>query len=100
MSDSDFVDVGDELVVRIAGYPVGTAKVAGTSFKGNLIVEVVNENGRYVGTFYLPPNFKDYDTVDGVAHNGPVPECNCPNGPHICGLPEYLSDQIKGRDDI
>lgn len=126
MSDSDFVDVGDELVVRISGYPVGKAEVS-----------KINQHGvtvRYMGVSYLLPlDFKSHDTVDGVAHTdtgppvNPLPECNCPSGPHVCGMPEYIAkqhglqtysqaapvvndfgedadgyypQQIKGRDDV
>ena len=60
MSDSDFVDVGDELVVRIAGYPVGKARV----FKVDDKVWVETDALIHL----LPLDFKDYDRVDGVAH--------------------------------
>jgi hypothetical protein len=66
MSDSDFVDVGDELVVRISGYPVGRCEVLVVNEKG-IHVQVDGEDG--AAWFTLPLNVKDYDIVDGVAHN-------------------------------
>jgi hypothetical protein len=63
MSDSDFIDVGDELVVKISGYPVASTAIV-VEINTHVIVELL---GSY---FVLPLNVKDYDTVDGVAHNG------------------------------
>lgn len=61
------VDVGNELVVRIAGYPAGKARV----YK-------VDDSGVYCHfnglTYRLPLDFKDYDQVDGVAHSK---DCFC-----------------------
>jgi len=65
MSDSGFVDIGDELVVRIGGYPVGKAVVDSVDNQG---VHIEIENDRGVVFFTLPLDFKDYDQVDGVAH--------------------------------
>jgi hypothetical protein len=112
MSDSDFVDVGDELVVRIAGYPVGKAVVEGHTSNGDWIVYAYDNHNKRLGTFYLPPNFKDYDQVDGVAHE-PVdysdyssgsthPDCPgdtdlCPdNGCKNCQGQQY-DNYIRGR---
>lgn len=69
MSDEALVDIGDELVVRIAGYPVGKATVEGISFNGNFIAKMYDGEGRYIWTFYLPPDFKEHDVTDGVAHS-------------------------------
>lgn len=61
--DQPIINVGDELVVRIAGYPVATAHV----FK-------IDDDGVHVGTtgpfdyFVLPPSFVPVDEVDGVDH--------------------------------
>lgn len=60
MSDSDFVDVGDELVVSISGYPVGKAVVK-EIYKDSLLIQ-------YVVSDTVPLNIKDYDTVDGYGH--------------------------------
>jgi hypothetical protein len=63
VSDSDFVDVGDELVVSIGGFPVAEATV----FK-------VDDEGVHVGLsgpfdyFVLPLNIKEYDQPDGYGH--------------------------------
>lgn len=67
MSDSDFVDVGDELVVRISGFPVGRAKVEAVS--DDLLVCYRQQESDKPLYFRLPLNVKDYDTVDGVAHD-------------------------------
>jgi hypothetical protein len=64
VSDSDFVDVGDELVVRIAGYPVAKATV----FKITPEDVWVSVGEPSLMIFNLPLDFKDYDQVDGVAH--------------------------------
>ena len=65
--DNEITDIGDRVVVRIGGYPVGEATVTGTTFNGNWIVEATFNNIRT--HFYLPPDFKTYTDVDGVAHN-------------------------------
>lgn len=66
MSDTDFVDIGDELVVSISGYPVGKAWVQEV---GTFVKVAVGVNGTEESIYLnLPLNFKDYDTVDGVAH--------------------------------
>lgn len=72
MSDSDFIDVGDELVVKISGYPIAKVKVVeivNVFGKGPRAKAVLrNNDGEHVWSFYLPLDVKDYDTVDGVAH--------------------------------
>lgn len=73
MSDKEFVDVGDELVVRIGGYPVGKARVYYVrDGKAYLAVEGHAISGGGVASFTLPLDFKDHGDVDGVAHE-PVP---------------------------
>lgn len=65
MSDSDFLDIGDELILKISGYPVGKARV--DRFQNDqAIVILLNHPGNI--TFAVPLNVKDFDTVDGVAH--------------------------------
>lgn len=66
MADKEFVDIGDELVVRVGEYPVATATITDTAFNGDWIAEVWYR-GYILGTIYLPPDFKNHD-VDGVAH--------------------------------
>ena len=61
MSDSDFVDVGDELVVSISGYPVGKARVF--RLQGKLYAETETMQ------WEIPEDIKDYDTVDGYGHH-------------------------------
>lgn len=61
MSDKDFVDVGDELVVRIAGYPIGKARV-NKIFSNEIRVTF---DGKF---WWLPLDVKNYDVTDGVAH--------------------------------
>lgn len=65
MSDSDFVDIGDELVVRIGGYPIGKAVVDDVRKSYVLVSLQHNRSMKYK----LPINIKDYDTVDGVSHD-------------------------------
>jgi hypothetical protein len=74
MSDTDFVDVGDLLVVRISGYPVGKARVDKVDPEGIwvVLIDVPAEI-----KFRLPLDVKSYDTVDGYGHHsqpleGPV----------------------------
>lgn len=64
MNDSDLVGVGDELVVRIAGYPVGKAVVVEIHKSYVLVGLQHNRSMKYK----LPPNFKDYDQADRVAY--------------------------------
>jgi hypothetical protein len=65
MSDSDFVDIGDELVVKISGYPVATAYVYRVDDEG---VHTSFEYEELGIDFVLPLDVKSYDQVDGVAH--------------------------------
>lgn len=65
MSDEALVDIGDELVVRIAGYPVGNATVEGIDERGVMILLEGHDGGAW---FLLPLDFKNYDITDGVAH--------------------------------
>jgi hypothetical protein len=54
MSDKDFIDIGDELVVRISGYPVGKAVV--TDITDECVwVEYLDTD------IILPLDVKDYD---------------------------------------
>ena len=69
VSDSDFTDVGDELVVRISGYPVGKARVE--KIFSDYLIASFGVPGKPLIYFELPLNVKDYDTVDGVAHGQP-----------------------------
>jgi hypothetical protein len=66
MSDSQFIDVGDELVVRISGYPVARATVTEVD-SGGALVEFTDDSDHVV-IFNVPLNVKDFDTVDGVGH--------------------------------
>lgn len=61
MADKKFVDVGDELIVRIAGYPVGKARVWKMDDQG-VHFDITGLN------WTLPLSFKNWDVVDGVAH--------------------------------
>ena len=72
MSDKGFVDLGDELIVRIAGYPVGRAQV---TFVGNdgIVATVTDSDGKPLVQFVLPLDIMDYENIDGVAHE--TPEC-------------------------
>lgn len=68
MSDQDFIDVGDELVVRISGYPLPhKAKVIEVT-KGAVYVEFCGYEPNERIVIALPLDVKSYDTVDGVAH--------------------------------
>lgn len=67
MSDTDFVDIGDELVVRISGYPVGKARVVEITSDA-ILTEFNDADGRPC-LFELPLNVKDYDTIDGYGHH-------------------------------
>ena len=78
MSDNDFVDVGDELVVRIGGYPVAKAKIV-QILSDHALAAVQNETGQRV-VFELPLDVKSYDTVDGVAHTTAPVENKCDKG--------------------
>lgn len=62
MSDEGLVDIGDELVVRIAGYPVGKAVVKRINDEEGVVVYFERM------VFDLPLDFKDNDVTDGVAH--------------------------------
>ena len=66
MSDTGFIDLGDELVVRISGYPVGKARVVHVA-NDYVFVEVLDDFDNHA-CFSLPLDVKEYDNVDGVAH--------------------------------
>lgn len=66
MSDSDFVDVGDELVVSISGYPVDKAYVFEV---GETVKAALKRPGRDRIVFVLPLDFKNWDRVDGYGHH-------------------------------
>ena len=68
MSDSDFVDVGDELVVKISGFPVGRVPIIAIK-SDSIVVDITRLPIMHPGTIQLPLNVKDYDTVDGYGHH-------------------------------
>jgi hypothetical protein len=70
MSDTDFVDIGDELVLSVSGYPAAKAVVTNVH-DGIVYVTVHGEKGSTLW-LNLPLDFKDYDTVDGVNHHAGV----------------------------
>lgn len=65
MSDYRFVDVGDELVVRVSGYPVGKAYVFEVS--DMVKCRLYYGQGKAV-VFTLPLDFIKESGVDGVGH--------------------------------
>jgi hypothetical protein len=67
MSDTGFIDIGDELVLRISGYPVARGSVTEVDSNGAL-VEFTDDSGEKV-MFNVPLNVHEYDTVDGYAHH-------------------------------
>mgnify|MGYP006190627435 CR=1 FL=1 len=62
------VNVGDEFVVRIAGYPVAMVVINGISFSGDYIARLYNNNGEFIYDFRLPSDFTPVDEIDGVDH--------------------------------
>jgi hypothetical protein len=64
MTDSDFVDVGDELILRVGSYPVGRKLIVWKVDEAGVHAYIDHGDTEYV----LPLNIKDYDTTDGVAH--------------------------------
>ena len=79
MSDSDFVDIGDELTVRVSGFPVGKAKVL--RFENDEVVATLLDFPGGV-EFRLPLDVKSYDTIDGYGH------ASAP----LTGLPDQVED--------
>jgi hypothetical protein len=78
LSDKQFVDVGDELVVRIAGYPVAKAIVKRINDEEGVVVLV---GGKVI--YDLPLNFTEYgDAEDGVTHRPENPPLGGQVEPH------------------
>lgn len=67
--DEAIINVGDELVVRIAGYPVGKAVVKRINEEEGVVVSAF---GRMI--FDLPLDFTPVDEIDGVDHTRKVLE--------------------------